>query len=206
MELGEVSELFWTPQGLSSAGRIRRLLVVAEDDPSPRRSVMKRLFANKIIATSVLLLVPIMSQSLNTLSAQNSHRFNAGSLAGDYSVLNHYGANLALGIGTVHFDGNGQLRGTLLLNRPTTSGTRELVSLTSSGTYTVNEDGTGTIVLAVTLPDGTIKTATEDFVITNTFLIWGRALAMGIEAEQREQSLVLGNGVFVTQTYTRRGE
>jgi hypothetical protein len=167
---------------------------------------MRRLSASKIIAIGVLMLIPILSHSLNTLSAQSAHGFNVGSLAGDYAVLNHYGANLALGIGTVHFDGNGQLHGTLLLNRPTAAGTRELVSLTSAGTYTVNEDGTGTIVLAVTLPDGTIKTATEDFVITNTVWIWGRALAMGIEAEQREQSLVLGNGVFVTQTYTRRGE
>lgn len=167
---------------------------------------MKRLSASRLIAIGVLSLIPILSQSLNSLSAQSPHNYNLGSLTGDYSVLNHYGANLALGIGTVHFDGNGQLHGTLLLNRPTSTGTRELVSLTSKGTYTVNEDGTGTIMLAVTLPDGTIKTATEDFVITNTIWIWGRALAMGIEAEQREESLVLGNGVFVTQTYTRRGE
>ena len=167
---------------------------------------MKRLSASKIIATGVLLLVSILSQSLNTLSAQGSHRFNVGSLVGDYSLINHYGANLALGIGTTHFDGNGQSRGTLLLNRPTASGTRELVSLTSTGTYTVNEDGTGMIVLKVTLPDGTIKTATEDFVITNTLWIWGRPLALVIETEQREESLVLGNGVFVTETFTRRGD
>jgi hypothetical protein len=167
---------------------------------------MKSLSASKIIATGVLLLIPILSQSLNTLSAQTPNRYNLASLTGDYSVLNHYGANLALGIGTTHFDGNGQSRGTLLLNRPTASGTRELVSLTSTGTYTVNEDGTGTMILTVTLPDGTIKTATEDFVITNTLSIWGRALALGIETEQREQSLVLGNGVFVTETFTRRGE
>jgi hypothetical protein len=176
------------------------------DYPIQRRFVMKCLSASKTMAIGVLLLIPVLSQSLNTLSAQSSPRFSLRSLAGDYAVLNHYGANLALGIGTVHFDGNGELRGTLLLNRPTSAGTRELVSLTSKGTYTVNEDGIGTIALAVTLPDGTIKNATEDFVITNAIWIWGRALAMGIEAAQREQSLVLGNGVFVTQTYTRRGE
>jgi len=37
------------------------------------------------------------------------------------------------------------------------------VPLTSTGTYSVNDDGTGTILLEVTLSDGSIKTATEDY-------------------------------------------
>ena len=60
--------------------------------------------------------------------------------------------------------------------------------------------------MEVTLPDGTIKTATLDFVITRVAWIRGQTVAAEIEDEQREPSLVLGNGVFVTQTYTRRGE
>lgn len=170
---------------------------------------MKRLFASKAVAIGVLWLIPILSHGQNTISMESAEffpTFHLGSLEGDYAVVNHYGANLALGIGVEHFDGNGQLRGTLLLNRPTATGTRQLVPLTSTGTYTVNEDGTGTMVLAVTLPDGTIKTATEDFVITRAVWIRGRIVAVEIVDEQREPSLVLGNGVFVTQTYTRRGE
>jgi hypothetical protein len=173
----------------------------------PREVVMRNPFECKVIAIGVLLLSPILLHSQNAASADISPTFNAGSLQGDYAVINHYGANLALGIGTIHFDGAGNLlRGTLLLNRPTATGTRELVSLTSAGTYTVNEDGTGTIVLEVTLPDGTIKTATEDFVITRNAWIRGQIVAVEIVDEQREPSLVLGNGVFVTQTYTRRGK
>ena len=167
---------------------------------------MKSLFAGKAIAIGALLLCPILSHGQNA-SAEIAPVFNLGSLEGDYAVINHYGANLALGIGTVHFDGAGNLlRGTLLLNRPTSTGTRELVSLTSAGTYTMNEDGRGTIFLEVTLPDGTIRAATEDFVITRTVWIRGQTVALEIVDEQREPSLVLGNGVFVTQTYTRRGE
>jgi hypothetical protein len=135
-----------------------------------------------------------------------SHVYSVSSIQGDYAVVNHYGANLALGIGTAQFDGTGNLQGTLLLNRPTATGGRELVALTSIGTYTVNPDGTGIIFLAVTLPDGTTKHATEDFVITRTERIRGILVATGIVDEQREQSLVLGNGVFVTQNYTRRGQ
>src|SRR5215469_3052014 len=160
---------------------------------------MKRLSANMAITIGVLLLIPIQSHAQNTISMEAAEflpGFHLGSLEGDYAVVNHYGANLALGIGTEHFDGNGQMRGTLLLNRPTPAGTRELVSLTSTGTYTMNEDGTGTMVLAVTLPDGSIKTATEDFVITRAVWIRGRTVAVEIMDEQREQSLVLGSGVF----------
>lgn len=134
------------------------------------------------------------------------HEYSVASIQGDYAVVNHYGANLALGIGTTQFDGTGTLRGSLLLNRPTSTGARELVPLTSVGTYSVNADGTGTIILAVTLPGGTIRTATEDFVITRTKWIRGALVATEIIDEQREPSLVLGNGVFVTQDYARRGE
>lgn len=132
--------------------------------------------------------------------------YSVASLKGDYAVINHYGANLALGIGDEHFDGTGKATGSLLLNRPTATGSRELVALTSTGTYTVNNDGTGILYLAVTLPDGTVKTATEDFVITRSELIDGVLVATEIVDEQREPSLVLGNGVFVTQDFTRRGE
>jgi hypothetical protein len=135
-----------------------------------------------------------------------AHTYSVASLKGDYAVINHYGANVALGIGDEHFDGTGQATGSLLLNRPTATGSRELVALTSTGTYTVNSDGTGILYLAVTLPDGTVKTATEDFVITRSELIHGVLVATEIVDEQREPSLVLGNGVFVTQDFTRRGE
>lgn len=170
---------------------------------------MKHLSASKAAILAALLLIPILSHSQNSFSRESagpSSKFGLESLQGDYGVVTNYGANLALGIGTERFDGNGQMAGTLLLNRPTATGARELVALTSTGTYTVNDDGTGTMSLAVTLPDGTIKTATEDFVITRTEWIRGGIVAAEIQDEQREASLVLGNGVFVTQTYTRRGD
>jgi hypothetical protein len=133
-----------------------------------------------------------------------AHRYSVASIRGDYAVVNHYGADLALGVGTIQFDGAGNLHGTLLLNRPTSTGARELVALTSTGTYSVSDDGMGIILLSVILPDGTIRNATEDFVITRAEVIHGILVAMKIVDEQREPSLVLGNGVFVTQDITRR--
>jgi hypothetical protein len=173
-----------------------------------RKSLVQRV---RLISPIILVLSILAWEATPALIAQDTAaeailQYSVVSIRGDYAVVNHYGANLALGIGTEHFDGTGKLHGSLLLNRPTLTGARELVPLTSTGTYSVNNDGTGTISLAVTLPDGTIKTATEDFVITRTEVIRGIPVATEIIDEQREPSLVLGNGVFVTQDYTRRGE
>jgi hypothetical protein len=159
-----------------------------------------------IVGTSVLAWASAQAVVAQAPNVPSAHTYSLASLQGDYAVLNHYGANLALGIGTEQFDGNGKCKGSLLLNRPTSTGARELVALTSTGTYTVNQDGTGTISLEVTLPDGSIKTATEDFVITRSELIRGVLVGTAISDEQREPSLVLGNGVFVTQNFTRRWE
>ena len=139
-------------------------------------------------------------------TAERVHKYSLASIRGDYAVVNHYGANLALALGTERFDGSGGLHGSAILNRPTANGARELVPLSFIGTYTVNDDGTGVILLAVTLPDGTIRTATEDFVITRAEMIGGIPVATKILDAQREASLVLGNGVFVTQEITRRVE
>ncbi len=166
----------------------------------------------RVIGPIIVVLTILAGGSTPVLIAKHAafaahHAFSVASLKGDYAVVNHYGdgGNLALGIGTAQFDGTGNLQGTLLLNRPTPTGARELVPLTSTGTYTVNADGTGILLLTVTLPDGTTKSATEDFVIAQTEEIRGILVATRIVDEQREPSLVLGNGVFVTQSYTRRG-
>jgi hypothetical protein len=164
-----------------------------------------------MIRPIIMVLTILSGGPMAVLIAQHAafaahHAFSVASIKGDYAVVNHYGdgGNLALGIGTEQFDGTGNLQGTLLLNRPTPTGARELVPLTSTGTYTVNADGPGIMLLTVTLPDGTTKSATEDFVIAQAEEIRGIPVATRIIDEQREPSLVLGNGVFVTQEYTRR--
>jgi hypothetical protein len=54
-----------------------------------------------------------------------------------------------------------------VLNEPDPSGTgRTLVSISATGTYTVNPDGTGTAELLNKLPDGTLIPFSFDFVIT----------------------------------------
>src|SRR5690242_282383 len=101
----------------------------------------------RAISPTIMILTVLAWGSPPALIAQDvavgvHHTYTVTSLEGDYAVVNHYGegGNLALGIGTEQFDGNGNCQGTLLLNRPTATGTRELVPLTNTGTYTLNAD------------------------------------------------------------------
>jgi hypothetical protein len=110
-----------------------------------------------IVVLSILTWAATPALIAQDRAAEAVHEYSVASIRGDYAVVNHYGANLALGVGTAHFDGTGTLYGSLLLNRPTSTGARGLVHLTFTGTYGVNGDGTGTIFLTVTLPDGSIK-------------------------------------------------
>jgi hypothetical protein len=129
-------------------------------------------------------------------------KYSLASLHGDYGAIGYYGANLALA--DEQFDGNGNLSGTALLNKPGTSGSRDLVTLPFTGTYTVNDDGTGVLYLTVTTPTGGTATATEDFLITEAEVIRGIPVATKMADAQREQNIILGNGVFGTHVYTRR--
>jgi hypothetical protein len=105
----------------------------------------------------------------STASAAGPECYTLSSLQGSYSVVNTYGANVALGIQAEVLDGRGNLTRTGILNQPTvgsTTGARTIGVVTSVGTYTVNCDGSGTITRLVTRPDGTTATATDDFLIT----------------------------------------
>src|SRR6478609_9627446 len=95
----------------------------------------------RMIRPIIVVLTILAGGSVPVLIAQRAafaahHAFNVASIRGDYAVVNHYGdgGSLALGIGTEQFDGTGNVQGTLLLNRPTPMGARELVPLTSTGT------------------------------------------------------------------------
>ena len=95
--------------------------------------------------------------------------YTFASLQGSYAVIGNYGANVAIALGIVSYDGNGNLASSFVVNEPTpgsTTGARTLVTGTQAGTYTVNCNGTGVISRILTLADGTKSTGVDDFVIT----------------------------------------
>jgi hypothetical protein len=137
--------------------------------------------------------------------------YTLASLQGSYSVVVNYGANVALGLQAQFLDGNGNLTRTGVLNQPvvgSTTGDRTVGTVSAKGTYTVNCDGTGTISRIVTRPDGTTAAAVDDFMVTGATLTllgtkgW-QFLATTIVDAQRDPSVILPGGVFVTRVHTR---
>lgn len=118
-----------------------------------------------------------------------------------------YGAYIALGVQAESLDGVGNLTRTGVLNQPTagsTTGARTIGTVTSNGTYSVNCNGTGTITRLVTRPDGTTASASDDFLITEAIEKDGRLIATTIIDVQRDPSVILPGGVFLTRTHTLR--
>ena len=138
-------------------------------------------------------------------SAQNTTCYTVESLQGNYGAVVNYGANVALGLLPEFLDGKGNLTRTGINNQPTpgsTTGERTVANVTSNGTYTVNCNGTGTIARVTTRADGTTATTWDDFLITGAIVEYGRLIATTIVDAQREPSVIVPGGIFVTRTHT----
>ena len=131
--------------------------------------------------------------------------YSLASLSGDYGVVGNYAAHVASVLGVVSFDGLGTFTGSTTANEPGPNGSRTIVKVTLSGTYSVNADGTGTMSVTVTLPNGATSNVTEDFLVTSAEFRNGMLLATSIFDAQEQPSVILSAGdVFVSHIYTRR--
>src|SRR5665811_1121611 len=85
--------------------------------------------------------------------SQTAGCYTLESLQGSYGVVVNYDVNLAMGLQPEYLDGLGNLRRTGINNQPltgSTTGERTIGNVTSSGTYVVNCNGSGTITRVVT--------------------------------------------------------
>jgi hypothetical protein len=138
--------------------------------------------------------------------AQNAQPcFTLASLGGTYSIVGTYGANVAVALAKRTVDGQGNLTGTFIVNKPVAgspTGERAIVSGTQAGTYTVNCDGTG--VIARILIVGTTQTLQyDDFVITGAILRNGKLIATSVADATRTPSTIVAGGIFLTRVWTR---
>ena len=139
--------------------------------------------------------------------AQNTRCYTLESLQGSYGVVIHYGANVAAGIQAETLDGKGNLTRTGINNQPVVgspTGLRTVAAVTSVGTYTVNCDGTGTINRIVTRADGSTAAAADDFLVTKSIERDGRLVATAIFDIQKDPSVIVPGGIFLTRTHTLR--
>jgi hypothetical protein len=160
--------------------------------------------------TTRLIPLPLLAVALAAGApafAQASRCYTADSLYGSYAVVGNYGAHVASAIQAELLDGRGNLTRTGVINQPlasSTTGQRTVGNVVSNGTYTVNCNGTGVINRLVTRPDGTTAVASDDFLITEAVEQDGRLLATTIVDVQRDPSVILPGGVFLTRVHTRR--
>jgi hypothetical protein len=103
-------------------------------------------------------------------------------------------------------DGRGKLTGSAIVNQPGPNDTtRSIVSIGLDGTYTVNPDGSGTMLLTITLPGGATASVTEDFIITKSKMVDGVQIATAIQDAQEVPSAVIDESSLVVHAYTLRG-
>jgi hypothetical protein len=117
-------------------------------------------------------------------------QFSLASLNGRYSFLNNV-AGLAASLGSLTFDGNGNIiDGTAFGNTIAISG-GQIVSdtfpFTFSGTYTIDQNGNGRVSLLSNLPGGKTQSSTFDFIVLEIQKINGRVLATELRAVQVER-------------------
>ena len=137
--------------------------------------------------------------------------YTLASLQGSYSVIGHYANDVALALAMDTMDGNGNFTRKATVNQPvvgSATGNRTLTSTISTGTYTVNCDGTGVITRALTnLTTGVVTTTVADFVITETTRLYtGSAftlVATSLVDAQRTPSAIVPGGIFVYFVHTR---
>lgn len=135
--------------------------------------------------------------------------FNLQSLQGSYGVFDLAGGHVAAGLEAESFDGKGNLTRSGIANQPiagSPTGLRTVSNIASAGTYTVNCDGSGKFTRTVTRADGTKAPATDDFVITEATVQEGQLIATAITDSQREPSVIVPGGVFVTRFHTQRAQ
>lgn len=136
--------------------------------------------------------------------------FTAASLHGTYAVVATYGANVAIALGVRHFDGQGNLTGTFVLNAPvvgSATGARTIITGTQLGTYSVNCDGTGTITRTITSSTGVVTVQTDNLLITKSSEgSHDSPLAIALEDMQQTPSALVAGGLFVSRSYTRQSD
>ncbi len=130
--------------------------------------------------------------------------YTLSSIEGEYAVVGTYAGQLAGLIGVSKTDKNGNVEGSALVNIPGANNARLVIPISWVGVQTIYEDGTGTIVLTVTLPNAT-QNVIQDFVVTKAVKIDGGRKATELKTMQREPSGLIA-GEFVTDVLTRRPE
>lgn len=166
---------------------------------------MKRFSVPKWMFPAVCLVFLCATSRAQDHGNVSRDQFSLGTVCGDYGAIATYGPNVARALGFEVMDGHGKIRGAASVNQPGPNGTtRSISEIGISGTYSVDENGRGSMNLAIALPGGGSANVTEDYVITKTKLINGVMIATEIQDMQEVPSAVIDDSSLVIHTYTLR--
>jgi hypothetical protein len=162
----------------------------------------------RLVAKAALVSLVLLGTSVATADEETC--YTVASIRGTYALVATYSANVALALGVRHFDGQGNLTGTFILNAPVVgspTGARTIITGTQVGTYSVNCDGTGTITRTLTASSGVVTTQTDNLLITKVVeQESSRRLAISLEDATQTPSALVPGGLFVFRSYTRQSD
>jgi hypothetical protein len=116
-----------------------------------------RLSAAVVVASALLM--------LTASSGNAAARFRESSLFGTFAAVGAGDGHTSSSVGTVTYDGAGNVTRSLVVNAPDGNGGRQLITFESEGTYEVHPDGTGVLFLTNRIGTGSVTEVTFDFVI-----------------------------------------
>jgi hypothetical protein len=131
---------------------------------------------------------------LAAVAADARTRFNESSLFGTFAAIGAGDGHVSSSVGTVTYDGEGNVTRSLVVNAPDGSGGRRLLNFESTGFYEVHSDGTGVMFLVNQISNGSINEVTIDFVIQDSQpnSKGGQRRATKLSGVQREAGTTVG--------------
>lgn len=121
--------------------------------------------ANASCPSSIAIRLIVAMVLLLAATAASAARFRESSLVGTFAAVGEGDGATSRSVGTVTYDGEGNVTRSLIVNAPDGNGGRRLLVFESVGTYEINPDGTGTVSVTNQISNGTSNEVTFDIVI-----------------------------------------
>ena len=121
--------------------------------------------ANASRPSSIAIRLIVAVVLLLAATAASAARFRESSLFGTFAAVGEGDGATSRSVGTVTYDGEGNVTRSLIVNAPDGNGGRRLLVFESVGTYEINPDGTGTVSVTNQISNGTNNEVTFDIVI-----------------------------------------
>ena len=158
------------------------------------------LLAAASIAVGILVVSPTNAQDAPC-------RYTVASLQGSYTLIGYYAGGIGLALALETIDGEGKMVRTATVNQPmagSTTGERTRTKTMSTGNYTVNCEGTGTLRrMQTNATTGVTSINESDIIITEAVVKDGQFIATALVSAQATPSAIVPSGVFTSMVYTR---